>query len=132
MLIRRGKLNPEITPKPELKAGRFLDVRKIAGTKSKNTENRSLPEKSKLFQNPNCFKSNLKSKCSKSLDFNHLKLIWNNLSFGLWISKTKDFFKTFKSRIILKKALALATIVAVIVTAYLQNTPRGQASNFTL
>ncbi|MFA4818111.1 MAG: fibronectin type III domain-containing protein [Parcubacteria group bacterium] len=97
--------------------------------RAENTENGSLPEKSKLFQNPNYTQSSSKSKIQKFLNLNNLKLIWHNLSFGLWISKIK---KVFTNKIILRKTFAAITIFAVIITAYFQNTPYASAATFTL
>jgi hypothetical protein len=43
-----------------------------------------------------------------------------------------DFFKSFRSKIILKKAFAFITIIAVIVTAYFQNNQTASGATFTL
>ena len=43
----------------------------------------------------------------------------------------KGFMKGWKGKVMLKKAFAMVTILAVIITAYFQNTPYASAATFT-
>jgi len=108
-----------------------------------NTKNGSLLEqiqnsKSQIPNKSQSPKSEIKKPGFGILNLKYLNLFRTCLpvgkvcNLGFVISKTKYFFKTIKSRTILKKSFALITILAVIVTAYFQNTPYASAATFTL
>jgi hypothetical protein len=76
------------------------------------------------------FESNSNSLISKIKTLNNSDFT-QNLKLKIKNLNPKHFFKIFKSRTLLKKSFALLTILAVIVTAYFQNTPNSQGATFS-